>query len=330
MDLRTNYLGLDLPHPFMPGASVMSQDIDKLRRLEDAGAAAVVLHSLFEEQILQENHSTLHHLHLHGEAYGEALSYFPDPAAMAFGPAHYLRHLERAKAALSVPVLASLNCATDAGWRSFGRQAEEAGADGLELNFYFIPVELDVTGVSIERQLADIVADVKSAVSVPVAVKLSPFFSSMGQVARTLDAAGADGLVLFNRFYQPAIDLEERDIMPALHLSNSSELPLRLAWVGLLAGRVRASLAITGGVHTVADAVKAVMAGADGVQMVSALLSQGPAHLQAICQGVAAWLETHEYDSLAQMKGSMSYLRCPDPAAYTRANYMRAIHSWRE
>ena len=287
-------------------------------------------HSLFEEQIEQENHATLHHMAVHGEAYGEALSYFPEPAAMEFGPTHYLRHLERVKGALSVPVLASLNCASDTGWRSFGRQVEEAGADGLELNFYFIPVALDVTGLSIEKRLADIVADVKSAVSIPVAVKLSPFFSSMGEVARAVDKAGADGLVLFNRFYQPDIDLEEADIQPSLQLSTSAELPLRLAWVGLLAGRVEASLAITGGVHTVADAVKAVMAGADGVQLVSALLSQGPAHLQGIRRGVADWLEAHEYTSLAQLKGSMSYLRCPDPAAYTRANYMRAIHSWRE
>ena len=330
MDLSTRYLGLDLPHPFMPGASVMSQDVDKLRQLENAGAAAIVLHSLFEEEILQENHSTLHHMQTHGEAYGEALSYFPEPDAMAFGPTHYLRHLEKAKTALSIPVLASVNCSTDAGWRSFARQAQDAGADGLELNFYFIPVELEAPGVGIEKRLADIVADVKSHVTVPVAVKLSPFFSSMGEVARALDVAGADGLVLFNRFYQPDIDLEEQSIVPALQLSSSAELPLRLAWAGLLAGRVDASLAITGGVHTVADAVKAVMVGANAVQMVSSLLSEGPAHLERIRQGVAAWLESHEYESLAQLQGSMSYLRCPDPSAYTRANYMRAIHSWRE
>jgi dihydroorotate dehydrogenase (fumarate) len=329
VDLSTTYLGLRLPHPFMPGASPLVDDLDTVKQLEDAGAAAIVMHSLFEEQITAEQVGTIHAMELHEESFAEALSYFPTPDDFALGPEPYLEQIRRIKAAVAVPVIASLNGVTPAGWLGYARLIEQAGADALELNVYSLETDPADTAAGVEGRLLDIVRTVKAAVRIPVAVKLSPFFSAMARVAHELDAIGADGLVIFNRFYQPDIDIEALEAVPSLRLSDSGELLLRLRWLAILSGRLRASLAVTGGVHTYVDAIKAVMAGAHAVQMVSALLQNGPAQLHYVRQQVAHWMEEHEYTSLAQMQGSMSLLHCPDPAAFERANYMRVLQSWK-
>lgn len=329
MDLTTRYLGLTLPHPFMPGASPMVDDLDLVRRLEDAGAAAIVMHSLFEEQITREEVGTIRQMEVVSGAYPEALTYFPEPEDFHLGPDKYLDHVRRLKKAVSVPVIASLNGATPGGWVAFATRIAEAGADALELNLYDLGAHAGEPGFALERRFLDIVRAVRAAVKIPLAVKLSPFFSSLGSFASELDAASVDGLVLFNRFYQPDIDPETLDVTPSLRLSTHDELLLRLRWLAMLSGRVKASLAVTGGVHDARDAIKAIMAGADAVQMVSALLLRGPKALADVRAGVARWLEEHEYESLAQMKGSMSLLSCPDPAAYERANYARVLQSYK-
>lgn len=329
MDLTTTYLGFHLPHPFLPGASPLVDDLDTVRRLEDAGAAAIVMHSLFEEQITREQLATARHLEGPAESVAEALSYLPTPDSFALGPEEYVGQLQRIKAAVSVPVIASLNGTTEGGWLAYARLLEEAGADALELNVYSLATDLEQSGETIERRTLHMLAAVKGWIRIPVAVKLSPFYSSLAHFAGRLAGAGADGLVLFNRFYQPDIDAEALEVVPALRLSDSSELLLRLRWLAILSGRVKASLAVSGGVHTGLDAVKAVMAGADAVQVVSALLKNGPERLATLRQELARWLEEHEYDSLAQMRGSLNLLHCPDPAAHERANYMTILQSWR-
>jgi dihydroorotate dehydrogenase (fumarate) len=330
MDLSTSYLGLKLPHPFMPGASPLVDDLDTVKRLEDAGAAAIVMHSLFEEQIVREQLSTFLHTERHGESFAEALSFFPSPDRFALGPEEYLEHLGRIKGSVRCPVIASLNGTTLGGWLGYAKAMEQAGADALELNVYSLNSDFDDTGAAIEERTVEMVKAVKASVKVPVAIKLSPFYSSLGHFAKRLDEACADGLVLFNRFYQPDIDAENLQALRALHLSNSSELPLRLRWLAILSGRVKASLAVTGGVHTALDAVKAVMTGAHAVQLVSVLLQRGPGHLRAILDKFEAWLREHEYESVRQMQGSMNLLACPDPGVYERANYMLMLQSWRE
>ncbi|OFX35662.1 MAG: dihydroorotate dehydrogenase [Armatimonadetes bacterium RBG_16_67_12] len=329
MDLSVTYLGLTLPHPFMPGASPMVDKLDTVKRLEEAGAAAIVMHSLFEEQILQEQLATIHHMEVHAESFAEATSYFPSPSEFALGPEQYLTQIERIKKAVRIPVIASLNGTTTGGWVDYARRMQEAGADALELNVYYLATDPGEPGGAVERRTLDILRAIKQTVTVPVAVKLSPFFSSMAHFATELDHAGADGLVLFNRFYQPEIDIEQLEVVPRLELSTSSELLLRLRWLAVLRDRVGASLAVTGGVHTVTDAIKAIMAGADVVQMVSALLRHGPDYLRTVRRDLETWMEEHEYASLAQMRGSMSHSRSPDPAAFERANYIRALQGWR-
>ncbi|MBE3072296.1 MAG: dihydroorotate dehydrogenase-like protein [Acidobacteria bacterium] len=329
MDLSTTYLGLRLSNPLMPGASPMADQMDWVRRLEDAGAAAVVLRSLFEEQITYEQQGMIHHMEIHEEAFAEALSYFPKPDEFAFGPAQYLEQIRKVKAAVKVPVIASLNGTTAEGWLSYAQQIEQAGADALELNVYFIATDPSETCGHVERRVLDIARAVKHQIKIPVAVKLSPFFSSIAHIAQQLDMIGIDGLVLFNRFYQPDIDLEALEAVPSLHLSDSSELLLRLHWLAILFSKVRATLAVSGGVHGGLDAVKAVMTGASAVQVVSSLLQNGPGHIKTIRDGMVSWLEEHEYTSLDQMRGSMSLERSPDPAAYERGNYMRVLRSWR-
>jgi dihydroorotate dehydrogenase (fumarate) len=329
MDLTTRYLGLALPHPFMPGASPMVDDLDLVRRLEDAGAAAIVMHSLFEEQITREEVGTIRQMEVVSGAFAEALTYFPEPADFRLGPDRYLEHVRRLKETVSVPVIASLNGATPGGWVAFATRIAEAGADALELNLYDLGAHSGEPGFAVERRFLDIVRAVRAAVKIPLAVKLSPFFSSLGSFASELDAASVDGLVLFNRFYQPDIDPETLEVTPSLRLSTHDELLLRLRWLAMLSGRVKASLAVTGGVHDARDAIKAIMAGADAVQMVSAILLRGPKALADVRSEVTRWLEEHEYESLAQMKGSMSLLSCPDPAAYERANYARVLQSYR-
>ncbi|MDR7518086.1 MAG: dihydroorotate dehydrogenase-like protein [Armatimonadota bacterium] len=329
MDLSTTYLGLSLPHPLMPGASPLVDDLDTVKRLEDAGAAAIIMHSLFEEQIVQEQLATVHHMEVHAESFPEALSYFPRPSEFALGPEQYLRHLERIKRAVGVPVIASLNGVTTGGWMAYARRMQEAGADAIELNVYYLATDPQEPAAAVEGRTLDILRAVRTTVSIPIAVKLSPFFSSLAHFAAELDAAGADGLVLFNRFYQPEIDIETLDVVPRLELSSSGELLLRLRWLAVLSGRVSASLAVSGGVHSATDAIKAIMAGADAVQMVSALLRHGPGYLRLVRQGLEAWMTEHGYTSLAQMRGSMSLSRCPDPAAFERSNYIRVLQGWR-
>jgi dihydroorotate dehydrogenase (fumarate) len=328
MNLATTYLGCSLPHPLMPGASPLVDDLDMVRRLEDAGAAAIVMHSLFEEQIAAEEHAAVQ-VAAHGDSFGEALSYLPGSPAFALGPDRYLEQLRRIRDAVAVPVIASLNGVTPGGWLEYARLLEQAGAHALELNVYHVATDPAETAAAVESRVLEVLRAVRAAVRLPLAVKLSPFYSAVAHLAHELDLLGADGLVLFNRFYQPDIDPDALEVVPALQLSDSSELRLRLRWLAILHGRVRPGLAASGGVHTGLDALKAVMAGADAVQLVSALLRHGPEHLAAVRADLTRWLEEHEYDSLAQARGSMSLLRCPDPVAFERANYLRVLESWR-
>ncbi len=328
MDLRCRYLGLDLAHPLMPGASPLVDDLDQVRRLEDAGAAAIVMHSLFEEQIEREQRGAEHHMEAHAESFAEAVSYFPNPDDYPLGPDRYLEQIGRIRDAVDVPVIGSLNGVTPEGWLQYARLMQEAGVHALELNVYYIPTDGAETSEHVEWRVIEAARVVKEAVSIPVAVKLSPFYSSPAHLARQLDGLGVDGLVLFNRFYQPEIDIETLEAYPHLHLSDPSELLLRLRWLAILSGRVASSLAVSGGVHTAKDVIRAIMAGADAVQMVSALLLSGPEHLSKVRGQLVEWMEEHEYESVAQMRGSMSHARCPDPAAFERANYMRVLQSW--
>jgi dihydroorotate dehydrogenase (fumarate) len=328
MDLSTTYLGLKLAHPILPGASPLADDLDTVRRLEDAGAPAIVLRSLFAEQIAREQLSAFIHLDRHGESFAEALSFFPQPERFVMAPDEYLDHLARVKAAVGIPVIASLNGTRPGSWLDYPQAMAQAGADALELNIYHLPTDPETSSDEVEELALQAVREVKRSVAIPVAVKLSPFFSAFAHFARRLDAAGADGLVLFNRFYQPDIDPEALTVVPSLQLSRPSELPLRLRWLAILSGRLRASLAVTGGVHDAHDAIKSVMAGAHAVQMVSALLARGPEYLAAVRQDMADWLEEHEYASLAEAQGSMGLAACPDPEAYERANYMLILQGW--
>jgi dihydroorotate dehydrogenase (fumarate) len=327
MDLSTRYMGFELPHPLIAGASPMVDNLDTVRRLEDAGAAMIVMHSLFEEQIVHEDLATVRTVEGAEESFPEAVTMFARPD-FALGPCEYLEQIERIKERVAVPVIASLNGTTRGGWLSYARQIELAGADGLELNLYELATDFDETGARVEDRALRVVRDVRDAVSIPLAVKLSPFYSSPANFARSLDEIGVNALVLFNRFYQPEIDLEQLEVVRVVHLSTPAELLLRLRWLAILSGRVRASLAATGGVHTADDALKTVMAGAHAVQMVSALLAHGPGHLKTVRDEMARWLEYHEYESLRQMQGSMSLLRCDNPKAYERANYVKMLQSW--
>ena len=329
MDLSTTYLGLKLPHPFMPGASPLVDDLDMVRRLEDAGAAAIVMHSLFEEQIAREQVASFLHTEMHGESFAEAMFYFPNADRFAFGPEEYLQHLARVKAAVDVPVIASLNGTTLGGWLDYATAMEQAGADALELNVYALPSDPEQNALAIEDLTLEMLATLKRKLHIPVAVKLSPFYTAPLHFARRLDSAGAAGLVLFNRFYQPDIDVDGLHVSRQLALSSSAELPLRLRWLAILSGNLHASLAVRGGVHTAQDAIKAVMAGADAVQMVSALLREGPECLARVRAETVAWMQERHYESLSQMRGSMNMYSCPDPSAYERANYMLLLQSWK-
>ena len=329
MDLSTTYCGLSLPHPLVPGASPLCDDLDMVRRLEDAGAAALVLRSLFEEQLVGEQMAAFRHMETHAGSMPESLSFFPETDAFGRAGDDYLEQIRRVKGSVGVPVIASLNGVTPGGWLDWAERLVEAGADALELNVYYVAADPDETALHVEQRVLELAAAVKARVTRPMAVKLSPYFSALGHLARELDALGVDGLVLFNRFYEPDVDPERLAVERRLRLSTSDELLLRLHWLAVLSGRVRTSLAVTGGVHTTLDAVKAVMCGAHVVQMVSALLLQGPERLATVREGLAAWLDEHEYDSLAQMRGSMSLERCPDPQNYLRLNYMDLLRSWR-
>jgi len=329
MKLTTRYLGLELNSPIVAGASPLGTDLDAVRRLEEAGIGAIVMHSLFEEQIAQDQIKEVLDRELPAENSAEAQSYFPEPAEYRLGPEEYLDQIRRVKAVVSCPVVGSLNGSTGAGWVDYALQIQQAGADALELNVYYVAAAAGETSAAIEQRTVDIVKAVKDAVKIPVTVKLSPFFTSLKHFSTRLEAAGADGLVLFNRFYQPDIDIERLEVTPTLRLSDSSELLLRLRWLALMSGQFKGSLALSGGVHTVPDVVKSVMAGADVVQVVSALLRNGPAYAKELRVGLATWLEEHEYESLGQARGSMSLEKSPNPEAFERANYMRVLNSWR-
>ena len=327
IDLTTRYLGLTLRTPLVPSASPLSQEIASIRRLEDAGASAVVLYSLFEEQLRQESLELDHHLSTGTESFAESLTYFPQASEFRLGPEGYLEHIRKAKEAVDIPIIASLNGATVGGWAKFAKEIEQAGADALECNIYYIPTDPELKAAEIEQTYVDIVWAVKSAISIPVAIKISPFFTNVANVAKRLDNAGADGLVLFNRFYQPDIDLEELEIRPNVLLSTPQALRLPLTWIGILYGRLKASLAATGGVHDPQDAIKLLMVGANVTMMCSSLLRNGINQLRHMERGIVDWMEQHEYESVKQLQGSMSQLRCPDPSAFERAQYMRAVKS---
>jgi dihydroorotate dehydrogenase (fumarate) len=331
VDLSTTYLGLKLANPLVPSASPLARSLDNLRRMEDAGAGAVVLHSLFEEQINAESH-TLDHFLSHGtDSFAEALSFFPEPSEFQLAPDQYLEHLRRAKQALSIPVIASLNGVSTGGWVKYARYMEQAGVDALELNMYFVPTDPDLTTGAVEDNYVHLLRDVRKQVSISVAVKLSPFFSALPHTARRLVDAGANGLVLFNRFYQPDIDLETLEVVPRPELSNPlapQALRLPLRWIAILYGQVAADLALTGGVHSAEDALKGLMAGASVTMMASELLTRGIDRIAQIRTDLVEWMESHEYESVAQMRGSMSQRSCPFPAAFERAHYVRAVSQY--
>jgi len=326
-DLTTRYLGMQLRTPLVASASPLSQEIADLRRLEDAGASAVVLYSLFEEQLRQEGLELDFYLSEGTESHPESLRFFPEPSEFNLGPDEYLEHIRKAKAAVKIPVIASLNGSSVGGWIQYATQMQEAGADALECNIYWIVTDPNVSSAEVEQHYLDIVQAVKTAVSIPVAVKVSPFFSNMANMAKRLDATGADGLVLFNRFYQPDIDLEALELNPRVLLSTPQAMRLPLTWIGILYGRVQASLAATSGIHGAEDVIKLLMVGANATMLCSTLLRNGINHLRSIEQGVRQWMESHDYASVQQMQGSMSQKNCPDPSAFERAQYMRAVKS---
>ena len=328
MRTDTSYLGLRLEHPFIAGASPLGYRVDTVKRLEDAGCAAVVLHSLFEEQITFEGTGRLAGVTVYDQDFADVFAEFPEPDDYPLRPWEYAEHITRVKKAVAIPVIGSLNGQTKESWLKFAKVIEQAGADALELNMYQVITDLTVPAIHVESQLEGIVKELKQLLRIPVAVKLSPYFTAIGNVARRLDQAGADGLVLFNRFYQPDIDIKTMRASPLAELSTSGELLLRLRWMAILHGRVRPSLALSGGVATPADGIKALLAGADVVQMVSALLRHGPAYVAAMRRGLEDWLAWNKTDSLEEVKGAVSLETTRDPAAFERAHYIRTLHSW--
>jgi dihydroorotate dehydrogenase (fumarate) len=328
MDLSTTYLGMKLKNPLVASSSPLTREISRLRQMEDAGAAAVVLYSLFEEQIRMESHTLNEHLWQGAESFAEALSYFPEAPEYQTGPEAYMEHIRLAKAALDIPVIGSLNGVSTGGWIEYARLMEEAGADAVELNVYYIATDFEMPGAAVEQLYLDVLRDVQTAVSIPIAMKLSPYFSNMAYMANQLAEAGADGLVLFNRFYQPDLDLEELAVVPNLKLSSSVEMRLPMRWIAILYGRIPTDLALTSGVHTPMDVLKGVAAGASVTMLASELLQHGINRFQMLHQGITNWLEENEYESLDQLKGSLSQINCAEPAAFERANYMRVLSSY--
>ncbi|MFC1491053.1 dihydroorotate dehydrogenase-like protein [Nitrospinota bacterium] len=328
MSLTSTYLGMELRTPLVPASSPLSGDIDSIRRMEDAGASAVVLFSLFEEQLSMEQHELHHHLTLGTESFAEATTFFPEPSKFHLGPDSYLNHIRRAKEAVNIPIIASLNGASLGGWVDYASKFEEAGADALELNIYYFPTDSSHSPQQVEQRYIEILNAIRLAVRIPIAVKLSPFFSNMAYMAKTLEEAGADGLVLFNRFYQPDIDIENLEMLRQPILSGPQDALLPLTWIGILFGRVKTDLAATSGIQTGKDAIKMIMVGADVTMMAAALLRNGIDHLRTMEREMIEWMEEHEYESVEQMKGSMSQIHSPDPSAFERANYIGTLQSF--
>jgi dihydroorotate dehydrogenase (fumarate) len=325
MDLSTSYLGLKLRTPLVPSASPLSEDLDTIKQMEDAGAAAVVLHSLFEEQLRQDTAELAYNLDHGTYSFAEALTYFPEPEEFRLGPEEYLKHISNAKKAVKIPIIASLNGSSVGGWTKYAKAIQVAGADAIELNIYNIPTDENLTSAQIEQAYLDILKAVKSEVTIPVAVKLSPFFTNFANMAKRLDKAGANGLVLFNRFYQPDIDLESLEVKPNILLSTPMAMRVPLRWIALLYGKLGANLAGTSGVHRASDVLKMLMAGADVTMMCSALIRHGVRQLSVVERDLVAWMEEHEYSSVTQLKGSLSQKNCAEPSAFERAQYMKAI-----
>jgi len=329
MNLKTNYLGLQLDHPLMVGACPLANDMDMVRRLEDAGSAAITMPSLFEEQITREQTGTLYDLEAGSESFAEATSYFANVGELRLGPDNYLDQVRKVKAAVKVPVIASLNGVTASGWTDFAKQIQQAGADALELNLYYLATNPLESADTVEKRLLEIVRTIKGGVTIPLTVKLSPFFTSLAHFVKVLEGAGADAVVLFNRFYQPDLDIEALEVEPSLNLSSPSTLRLRLRWLAMLYSQIGIPMAVSGGVHTGEGAIKATMAGATGIQMVSALLMHGPERIRTVREDMTQWMEEHEYESLEQMRGSLSLDKCPNPQAFERSNYMRVLAGWK-
>ncbi|HAU28823.1 MAG TPA: dihydroorotate dehydrogenase-like protein [Rhodospirillaceae bacterium] len=329
MKTSVTYLGLPLSSPLIAGASPLGQELDTLKRLEDSGAAAVVLPSLFEEEIKQRQRETITSLD-EAPAFEESQSFFTEPPMLSYGPDAYLEHVRKVKEALGIPVIASLNGTSNDSWVNYARQIEEAGADALELNLNIFAANPHETSTSIEQRLISIIRHIRSGCGLPLAVKISPQFTALANLASQMEAVGARGLVMFNRFFQPEIDIENLSIQRKLKLSTSAELPPRLAWLSVMSGTgTGLSLSVSGGVHTGEDVIRSIMSGADTVQLVSALIKKGPEYIGFLKAGLTRWMEEHEYASIDAMRGSMNLARCPDPSAYLRVNYMNMLHSWK-
>jgi dihydroorotate dehydrogenase (fumarate) len=324
MDLNTTYLGMRLPHPLIVGAGPLGDDLDMVRALEDAGASMLVLRSLYEEEITGEQMDTFLNVESHSDSFAEAGTYAPDPL-LALGPDEYLEHLRLVKSAVRIPVMASLNGVTPGGWTSYAGLLEQAGADGLELHIYHAASDMTTSATEVERQALDIVREVKRTIRIPIAIKLAPLLTAFANFAKQLEGAGADGLVLFTRFHRVDIDVQELEVVRSLPLSDSSELPLRLRGAAALSGRIKSSIAITGGVHEGIDVIKATMTGAHVTQLVSALLRHGPGRLRTIRAEIESWMQENEWNSLDEMRGNMGFDRIPDPAAYERSNFRMAL-----
>ncbi len=328
VDLTTTYMGIPLANPLIASASPLSKKVDLVRRIEDAGASAIVMYSLFEEQITHESRELDHYLTRGTEHYAEAISYFPDLGHYNIGPEPYLEHLHRVKRAVNIPVIASLNGVSSGGWTDYALRMQEAGADAIELNIYYLPTDPHLSGAELEQSYVELVSSVRAHVRIPIALKLSPFFTSLPNMARRFADAGADALVLFNRFYQPDFDLEQLEVVPNLQLSSSADLRLPLSWIAMLYGRVPVDLALTSGVHSAKDVLKATMAGANVAMIASELLANGIYRIRDILADLRAWMIEHEYESIEQMRGSMSQRAVAEPAAFERANYMKALNTY--
>jgi len=329
MDISTTYLGLKLSSPIVPSAGPLSQDIDNIKAMEESGAGAAVIYSIFEEQIENEQLEFYHHTEMHTESHPEALTYLPTNMDFRMGPEEYLEHIRKAKEAVSIPIIGSLNGKSVGGWVEYAKKIEEAGADALELNIYRLATDINKSGADVEQSYIDIVKAVRNEVNIPIAVKLGPFFSSIAGIANQLDKAGANGLVLFNRFYQPDIDLEKLEVVPNVILSTPMDMRLPLRWIAVLYGRINADLAATSGVYTEKDVLKMIMAGAKVTQMLSSLLKFGIGHIADVITQLIYWMEINEYESLDQMRGSMSYMNVDDPSQFERANYMKVLNSYK-